>query len=103
MEQEKKDLAGWWIWVLALVVVSTVVLNLVGAGGYVFGLFVERKALENSHQYHEARKDELVTFDAQLAELHAQLNNPTLTDGQKANIEAQIASLNILSNAARNR
>lgn len=103
MDSEKKDLAGWWLWVLLLIVVSSVVLGVTGAFGRVFGVAVEREVLVNSHQYAEARSSEIATYEAQLAELRGQLNRGDLTESDRARINGQISGINILLQSARTK
>lgn len=90
---------GIWIRVIVVLVLMTVT----GLGLRWVNMRVDREVLETSHQYHEARKMELVTYDAQMAELRAQLDNPELTDGQRADLEAQMASIRVLLRAAESR
>ena len=91
------------MWVLLLVVVSSVVLGVTGAFGRVFGVAVEREVLVHSHQYAEARNSEVATYEAQLAELRGQLNRSDLTESDRARIDGQISSINILLQSARNK
>jgi hypothetical protein len=103
MDPEKKEFGLWWMWVLVLVVAAFIVLAATGSIGRIFGLRVEREALVQSHQYNEARKSEEVTYRAELAQLEARLGNPAITEAEQVDIQAQIAGINVLLDAARRR
>lgn len=103
MDSEKKEFAGWWLWVLLLIVVSSIVLGATGAFGRFFGVAVEREVLVHSHQYKEARNSEVATYAAQLAGLRGQLNRSDLTESDRARINGQISSINILLQSARTK
>lgn len=99
----KTSYAKWWILTLVLIVFSTAMLAFTGAIGSIFSKRVEREVLVTSHQYREARSSEMVTYEAQLAELRGQLNRKDLTESDKARIQGQVSSINILLSAARNK
>lgn len=96
MEKEKKHVGGWWVWILCLIVLS----SLVFGGMKILGVFGERVVFEQSFQYKEARKTEIATFEAQLAEIDRKLSS-NIDDSTRANMEAQAASIRILLNVAR--
>ena len=103
MDSEKKEVGGWWLWVLMLVVISVAALTVTGALGRFFGVAVERQVLVHSHQYQEARNSEVATYEAQLAELQGQLDRSDLSESTRARINGQISSINILLTAARSK
>lgn len=103
MDQDKKHFASWWFWVLMLIVITSVILGMTGTFGKIFGVMVEREVLVRSHQYKEARNSEMATYEAQIAELEGQLNRSDLSEGEKAKIEGQITSINILLRTARSK
>lgn len=53
----------------------------------------ERKINENSFQYQEARKTELLRMEAQLRTLNSQLENLDLTEAKKNMLNAQKSNL----------
>lgn len=103
MEKEKKYVAGWWFWVLMLLIVSGVILTGLNYAGIFGRTVMERKVFENSFQYSEARKSEIATFEAQLAEIDRKLMNSDLDGNTKVNLEAQASALRIQLNVARNK
>jgi len=96
MEAEKKYFAGWWFWILLIMVVSVVIFTALNYAGVIGKTFVERKVFENSYQKHEADKTASTVYSAQLAQLRAKLNNPNLGEGSKIEIKAQIDAITIL-------
>lgn len=99
MKSEKKYFGGWWMWVVLLMVITSVIFFVLNSFGIIGTTIVERKVFENSYQKHEADKTALTIFDAQLAQLRAKLNNPSLDANTKAEIRAQIDSITILKAA----
>lgn len=96
MEHEKKYVGGWWIWILFLLIASGITLSGLSYLGLFGRTIVERKVFENSYQKKEADKTANTVYSAQLAQLRAKLNNPNLDAGTRAEIKAQIDSINIL-------
>ena len=70
--------------------------------GYFGQTIVERKIFENSYQYTEAKKTEIATFEAQLAEIEYKLNS-NIDEQTRINLEAQKAALKINLNVARSK
>lgn len=99
MEQGKKYFAGWWFWVLLLVVATTFVFG----GLRIAGVIGERVIFEQSFQYKEARKTEIATFEAQLAEIDRKLSYASLDENVRVNLEAQAAAIRIQLNVARRK
>ena len=62
--------------------------------GLVGKTIVERKVFEQSFQYSEARKAAIATYEAQLAEINAQLAG-SLDDTTRQNLNATAASIRI--------
>lgn len=107
MNKDRTETMKWWALGLALLVVTLGVLGVTGAlGGAVsrwFGVKVERAVLVESHQYKEARNTEIATYEAQLAELRGQLGRPDLSEADRARIDGQITSINIMLTSARTK
>lgn len=103
MDSEKKEFARWWLWVLLLVVLSALVFGGLHYAGVLGHTVVEREVFENSYQRSAGTKQQIATFEAELARLRARLNNPNLSEGTRAEIEAQIAAIEIQLDAARRR
>lgn len=99
----KRIFGAWWMWVLGLIVVSIIVLSILDYAGVFTRTVVERKVFEESFQYSEARKVEIATYEAQLAELEKKLSNPELDAGTRNEIEAQMSAIRIQLNTARRR
>ena len=91
------------MWILGLFVVFFLVLSILHYLGMFGQTVVERKIFENSFQYSEARKTEIATFEAQLAEINRSLTSSEIDDQTKSNLEAQAAGLRIKLQVARSR
>jgi hypothetical protein len=102
IDKDKLAVGGWWMWILGLVVVSFFALSLLNYGGIFTKTVVEREVFENSFQYSQARKAEIATYTAQIAELEGQLANPSLDAGTQSTINAQLSAIRIQLNTARN-
>ena len=100
---EKKEFLRWTFVIGIGIVILTVIGGVTGAFGRWFDTRVEREVLVTSHQYREARASELTTYEAQLAELEGRLARDDLSDSQRAEINAQIRSINVLMRSARAR
>lgn len=103
MNSEKKEFGKWWMWILGLFVISMIVLVVLSNIGVFTHTVVERKVFENSYQYSEARKQEIATYEAQLAQVDRKLSDPQLDSKTRADLEAQKASINILLDTAKRR
>lgn len=86
------------MWILGLLVVA----SLVGGGMKILGVFGERVVFEQSFQYKEARKTEVATFEAQLAEIDRLLSSD-IDSTTRANMESQAASIRIQLSVARGK
>ncbi len=97
MEEEKRELGKWWIWILTLLALSVIVFSILGMLGKLGGTFMERKVFEQSYQRSEGLKSQMNTWQAQLASINSQILNTTDKDTltqlktQKAMLEIQIA------------
>ena len=101
IDQDKREVGGWWMWILGLVVVSVVVFGGLRAAGMLTGTIVERKVFENSYQYTAAQKARIATFEAQLAEIDTRLLNTELDGVTRTDLEATRSGLKIQLNVAR--
>lgn len=95
MEEEKKYIAGWLMWLLFLLIVTGVIFYSLNSLGLIGRTIIERKVFENSYQKKAADEDALSTYDAQLSILERRLRS-SLTDSERAELQAQIDSINIL-------
>lgn len=98
MESEKKYFGGWVVWLTVLVIG----LSVVGFGMKWADVFGERIIYTESHQYKEARKSEIATYEAQLAEIDRKLTGQ-LDDNVRINMEAQASAIRIQLQAARSK
>lgn len=101
---ERKEVVKWfWVFGLGIVLLSVLV-GVLGGFGRVFGTVVDREVLTHSHQYREARLDEITTYRAQLGEVEYQLDNDIgLTDQQRNSLKAKAAGIRVLLRAAEDR
>jgi hypothetical protein len=102
MDQEKKELGAWYMWVLLLVVVGAIVLMGLNYFGVFTTTIVERKVFEQSYQKKAADSDAVSTFDAQLSLLRRKLNSGDLSVEERSNLQAQIDSILILKSSKEN-
>jgi len=102
MDKDKKEFGKWWVWILLLVVISLIVIGVTRYAGLWGQTVAERVIFENSFQYKEARKTEIATFEAQLAEITHKLTG-NIDDHTRNNLEAQAAALRIQLNVARSK
>ena len=91
---EKTEFAGWWLWVLGLVIISIIALAALNAAGILTRTVVERKVFEQSYQKQEGDRERLATFRAQLAEIETRLSGQ-IDETTRSNLEAQRSALNI--------
>lgn len=96
MDEEKKYIGKWWIWILFLLIISIIVVSILNYVGLIGKTFVERKVFEQSYQKSEADKTAKTAYSAQIALLRGKLNNTNLDSGTKAEIKAQLDALMIL-------
>jgi putative aminopeptidase FrvX len=101
IDQDKREVGGWWMWILGLVVVSIVVFGGLRYTGMIGQTFVERKVFENSYQYSAAQKARIDMFEAQKAEIEARLMGTDLDSATKSNLEAQLSGIKIQLRSAR--
>lgn len=98
MEAEKKYFAGWWLFVLGLVLITGIVFS----GVKIYNVVIERQVFKRSHQYREARETETATFRAQLSSIERKLVTET-DENVVANLEAQAESIRIHLDSIRNK
>lgn len=103
MNEEKMVFGSWWLWVLGLVIVTAIALGGLHYAGVLGQTVVERRVFENSYQRSAGLEQQIATYEAELARLRARLNNPNLDEGTRAEIQAQIAAIEIQLDAARRR
>ncbi len=94
MDEIKRELGSWWMWVLGLTVVTAVVFGVLNSVGLIGRTAVERMVFEESIQRSSAVKAKIATYRAQIAALEGRLAGATVE--KKAEIQGQIDSLNIL-------
>lgn len=103
IDQDKREVGGWWMWIVGLMVVSLIIFGALGYMGKLTGTAVERAVFENSYQYSAARKGEIAVFTAQLAEVNSRLMTGNFTDAERNDLEAQASVLRIQLAAARSK
>lgn len=93
----------WWMFGLALVVLSAIVLGGLSAAGVIFQTEVERRTFERSYQKKAGDKQKISIWESQLAEINSQLADPKLDPAIAQNLKAQRAALRVRLRAARNQ
>lgn len=103
MDAEKREVGGWWMWILGLVVVTVLVFTGLSYAGIIGRTVVEREVFDESYQKVAGDEQRIATFEAQKAEIEGRLNNPELDETTRANLEAQLSAINIQLDAANRR
>lgn len=98
MQQEKKELGGWWVWVTILFVGSIIVFSLLSSLGFIGKTVVERVVFEQSFQYKEGMDQRARILEANIAELDAMIG---LGQGNAAQLQAQKRVLTIQLKATK--
>ena len=88
MDQDKKDLGKWWVWILLVILITVGVFAALKPAG----MWWERQVMLQSHQYKEARATENMTFKVQLAEIEQRLITE-IDESIRNNLLAQQAML----------
>lgn len=102
MDTEKKEFAGWWLWVLLLVIVSIGALSITGFGSRFLSVTADRVIFENSYQKSAADKAKQSALQSQLSEIEARLRSSNLTDEMRVDLEAQASGMRVQLNALEN-
>lgn len=103
MDQDKRYFAGWWFWLLGLIIVGSIAMWALHAAGIIGTTVVEREVFERSFQYSEARKAEIATYEAQLAEIEEKLASTTISQETRDDLEAQRSAIRIRLRVAKQR
>lgn len=96
MDQEKKFIGKWWVWVVFLLIVTGVVVTSINYIGMIGYTYMEKNIFEQSYQKHEADKTAITVYSAQLIQLRHKLNNPNITPGVRNELQAQINTIMVL-------
>ena len=99
MDGEKREFGAWWIWILFLIVISIPVIWGLNAAGLIGHTIVERKVFEESYQKKAGDRARLNTYRASEAMLLRRLQDTTLTEGQRANLQSQLDAVRIRINS----
>jgi hypothetical protein len=90
--EEWFGMSGWAVAWRCLVAIT--VIFAISSIVYVGSLYVERKALETSFQYHESVKSQTAMFEAQLAEIQVQLLS-SIDEQTRVQLKAQESAIKI--------
>ncbi len=100
MGSEKGSFVGGWLLFIFIIVISALVF---GGLRFLGRVLAERIVFENSYQYHESRKSEIAIYEAQLAEIEAQLESQSLDGATKDQLKAKAATINVQLKTARSK
>lgn len=103
MRGERREFGRWWMWVLGLMILSGLIFTLLGYAGIFTKTVVEREVFEKSFQYSEARKSEIATYEAQLAEINSQLADPALDENTRRSLKSQKSAIEVRLTAAKTK
>lgn len=101
MDEFKKEVGGWWVWIVALMIFSGVALSIMNYAGVFVGTVVERKVFENSYQRSESLKSRIAIDEATITEIDRKLMNPDLDKNTRYNLEAQRSAATLRINTAK--
>lgn len=101
VDEEKRGFAKWWLWILLLIIISSVALFGLNAAGRLGNTVVEREVFEQSYQYTAAQRERIATFESQLAEIETRLSDSTLDDVTRRDLEAQRSAIRVQLQQAR--
>jgi len=102
MDEEKKYLGKWWVWILVLLIFTAVVFTCLDYVGIIGRTVVERKVFEQSYQKRASDEDALSTYDSQISILQRRLRKEGLTQDEREEIQAQIDAITILKSSKGN-
>lgn len=103
VEKEKREFAGWWFWILMLLVITSIIFAGLKYMGVIGGTVVERVTFENSFQYSEAVKAQIANDEAVIAEIEGKLLNPNLDENTRYNLNAQVSAARVRISTARSK
>jgi len=101
MDEEKTFVGKLWVWILFLIIITTVTMTGLSYLGLIGKTVVERKVFEQSYQKQEADKTASTAYSAQLAMLRRKLNNQDITASTRNEIQAQIDAITVLNATKR--
>jgi len=94
MQSEKKEVGGWWVWILVLVVMTIIALSVLKTFGIIGGTIVERVVFEQSFQYKEGIAQRRATLEANMAEIDMLIatgqGDPKKLNAQKSVLRVQL-------------
>jgi hypothetical protein len=93
LKEERKELRQWWLCILGLIIIVSVIVGMVMKYAVLVGGGVEREVFEQPYQKKEVDK---TTYDSKLADLRARLKNQKLDEYSKAEIRSQIETIEML-------
>lgn len=94
ISQEKREVGKWWLWILGLLVVSSIIFTSLRYLSIIGNTIMERNVFENSYQKTTADKKAYDVYSAQLAEIESRLSN-NLDEQTRQDLEAQRAMLKV--------
>jgi uncharacterized membrane protein len=99
---EKTEFAGWWVWILMLLVLSVIMFTGLSYVGLIGKTVIQRKVFEQSYQRQAGDQAKLNTFLSSKAEIEAQLSRNDLSSAQRADYLAQLAAIRVQINSLEN-
>jgi len=97
MEQEKKYVAGWVLWLFLIFTIIGVITTFLSYGGLFTKTIIENEVFEHSYQKQAGDKEAKRNFNAQAVILKQELENPNLTEQESNNIKAELKAISILN------
>ena len=95
IDQDKKEVGGWWMWILALVVVTIMVLGGLRLAGIWGQTALEREIFESSYQKDASDNRQTAIWKAQIAEIDTTLDSMAADDPLRAGLVSQRSAFRV--------
>jgi hypothetical protein len=95
MDQDKKEVGGWWMWILALVAVTVMVMGGLRMAGIWGQTAIEREVFESSYQKDASDNRQTAIWKAQIAEIDSTLLDMAADDPLRSGLVSQRSALRV--------
>lgn len=103
MDNYKKEFSRWFMLVIGLLIISTIIFTGLNYLGILGNTVVERKVFENSYQYSAGQKDKEAMLQSQKAMIQSKLRSTVIKEEEKAILQSQLDGIEVQLNALERR